>query len=260
MNATNSSRTNDFMNTEKNYADSEPEGRILTKEQIFWQNRTSSLVREMSRVLQPIFQQVQILVLNLAQPLSHLTWRREAWASHPTWWQEIGEPQSGNSDPHTSQLQKQTIKFRSTLKTDKPAYRRKKKPIDMTTILDAIKTVPTRIEANTSSGNIFHTQVDRFRGIKDQSNELEQLLKNQLRPFNNRVTEEANIPILPETVARRCHEKFTKTIETTLTNALIKCIKNHESRFKWSGQIQMWPAQLRHDNTRFMTPWKDWRL
>ena len=92
-------------------------------------------------------------------------------------------------------------------------------------IINAITTLLNRLQATITNHKLLHTQVPTFRGNKDRLNEFEHLLRNQLWPFKNRLTEKAELRNFQSTlreVAIQFFQSLTISTETTLTDVLDK--------------------------------------
>ena len=96
-------------------------------------------------------------------------------------------------------------------------------------ILDAITTLPAQFRCNNPSRKFLRTQVPTFRGNKDYFNEIENLLRNNLLSFSNRLMDEAKLHYLRNLLQEEAIEFFqflTKTTETTLIDVLTKFSKD----------------------------------
>ena len=90
-------------------------------------------------------------------------------------------------------------------------------------LLDDITTLTSRIHTN--NPRLLQMQVPRFRGMKDNFNEFEHLLKNHLRPMNHRLTEAAKIQYFRSLLREEAIEFYqsqTISTETNLNDLLTK--------------------------------------
>ena len=110
-------------------------------------------------------------------------------------------------------------------------------------ILDAITTLPTRIQVTNTNHIFLHTQLPTFIGNKDRFVEFEHLLRNHFQPFSNRLTEEVKLQYfwsLPHEEAKKVFQSLTVSTETTLTDLLSKLRKQiHQGRSKGDRKIQI---------------------
>ena len=88
-------------------------------------------------------------------------------------------------------------------------------------LLDVITTLTTRI--HTKNPRLLQTQVQAFRGTKDNFNEFEHLLNKDLRPMNRRLPEEVKLQYFRSLVREEAiefYQSLTITTETNLNDVL----------------------------------------
>ena len=111
----------------------------------------------------------------------------------PTWWQEQPEPHIEDHQHHCTRTWTLTTKQYFPTKTEGQNIRKHRTwQSSMRTSSKRSPRCPIDYKPRTKITN-FWTQVPTFRGNKDRFYAFEHLLRNHLRPFSNRLLEEAEL-------------------------------------------------------------------
>ena len=110
-------------------------------------------------------------------------------------------------------------------------------------IIGAMTMLPHRLQATNTNHKLLHALVPTFRWNKGRFNEFEHLLRNHLRPFSNRLTEEMKLQLFQTLLPEEAIEFFqslTISTDTMLTEVLAKFRKELTkddlkdlARYKW---------------------------